>query len=150
MTVDTLDRVLGRCVETEAGCWEYTGMIHDGYGVLGATPAEGTRRVHRIVWIRLRGPVPDGLVLDHLCRNRACCNPEHMEPVPQGENIRRGMTGAAASARHAKRTHCARGHAFTEGNTYRRQDGRRCRTCSLERRRRERLDGPAARHEGES
>ena len=73
------------------------------------------------------GPLPDGLVLDHLCRNRACVNPEHLEPVTQSVNLLRGETvNAAASAR----THCINGHEFSPVNTRISPSGRRvCRSC---------------------
>lgn len=78
-----------RFVETEEGCWLWRGALTErGYGLL----RDGRRRVraHRAFYQELVGPVPDGLVLDHLCRNPSCVNPGHVEPVTQAENIRRG------------------------------------------------------------
>jgi hypothetical protein len=80
-------------------------------------------------------PVPKGLTIDHLCRNRACVNPAHMEVVTNRVNIMRGDTPAA---RNAARTHCAHGHPFDESNTYHRagkkgQAGRDCRACIRQR-----------------
>ncbi len=72
------------------------------------------------------GAVLEGLDLDHLCRNRACCNPDHLDPVPHAENVRRGRGGAAQRAK----THCPQGHSYDEANTYHHPSGmRRCRTC---------------------
>lgn len=85
--------------------------------------------VHRFSWQYKNGPVPDGLVLDHLCRNRCCCNPDHLEAVTNAENIRRGDVNWR---KHL--THCKWGHEFTPENTrYLQRHGhteRRCRTCS--------------------
>ena len=89
------------------------------------------QRAHRVVYGLLRAPIPDELEADHLCRNRACVNPEHLEPVPGVENNRRSNS---ASARHARQTHCLRGHELTKDNVYLRQRGHKterfCRECS--------------------
>jgi hypothetical protein len=91
------------------------------------------RKSHRIAYQLLVGPIPDGLVLDHLCRNRACCNPRHIEPVSQRENLMRGETVCAS---HAIKTHCINGHAFDEANTYIDREGKRkCRECMNKRKR---------------
>lgn len=75
------------------GCWEWTGpKTAGGYGLFAQTSA------HRAVYERLRGPIPEGLDLDHLCRNRGCVNPAHMEPVTRSENLRRGYTARRAQA----------------------------------------------------
>ena len=100
------------------------------------------RYAHRILWINAHGPIPDGLVVDHMCHNRAladgtcvggpcrhrrCLNVDHMELVTRGENVQRGSLGSHM------RTHCKHGHEFTEENTYIWSDGaRRCRTCGLD------------------
>ena len=82
---------------------------------------------HRVVYEILVGPIPVGLELDHLCRNRACVNPDHLEPVTTRTNLLRGYSPWACRARQ---THCKRGHEFTPENTYGTGDGRRyCRTC---------------------
>ena len=75
-------------VDRKTGCWLWQGELNrNGYGRVWFM---GVRyMVHRIVWTVLRGPIEDGLVLDHLCRNRACCNPDHLEPVTVRENTLR-------------------------------------------------------------
>jgi len=88
------------------------------------------RLAHRAVYEALVGPIPKGLSLDHLCRNRACVNPEHLEPVSLVENVMRGVSPHAVNAR---KTHCAHGHAFTAENTYMVRGERVCRACGRER-----------------
>lgn len=98
-------------------CWHWKGYRNDkGYGRLNHTLA------HRLVYELLRGPIPPGLTLDHLCRNKSCVNPDHLEPVTSVVNAMRGIGPAAVNAR---KTHCKRGHPFQND-----QRGRRhCRTC---------------------
>ena len=115
------------------GCWLWTGTVTGaGYGhvYVGGHRYE---YVHRLAYQEAVGPIPEGLELDHLCRNHACLNPAHLEPVTHRENLRRG-TGPD-HCRHLAETKrarvaCPRGHLWTEPNTYTRPDGRRmCRTC---------------------
>lgn len=76
----------------ESGCWLWTGALRDGYGRVKFNGSV-TQEAHRASYEFHIGPIPEGLVIDHLCRNRSCINPSHLEPVTQGENIRRGETG---------------------------------------------------------
>jgi hypothetical protein len=93
---DDLTRILGYL---EIGdCWEcIKGVQPNGYGktYIGSGDYKVVL-VHRYVYEQLVGPIPAGLVLDHLCKNRKCANPDHLEPVTPGENIRRGASSAAA------------------------------------------------------
>jgi len=89
--------------------------------------------VHRIAYEFALGPIPDGLTLDHLCRNTICCNPAHLEPVTLRVNTLRGTSPIADNAR---KTHCKNGHPFDEANTYnppKQPTHRHCRICQNER-----------------
>lgn len=103
-------------------CWPWRGPIFKGYGRFKGKGA------HRIAYRLLKGEIPDGLTLDHLCRNRACCNPAHLEPVTNRVNVLRGV---GPSAENSRKTHCANGHPFNDENTMIRSDsrGRECREC---------------------
>jgi hypothetical protein len=111
------------------GCWEWRGRCNGkGYGNFWLNGK--TRRAHRVSYGMFTGPIPAGLDLDHLCRNRSCVNPAHLEPVTALENTRRGLAGATARARQLAKTHCKHGHAFSNDNTRLRVNGARaCREC---------------------
>ena len=86
-------------------------------------------RAHKLAYEDAHGPVPEGLVLDHLCRNRACVNPAHLEPVTPAENLRRSPIAPATINR--SKTHCPSGHEYSAENTRIDRDGwRRCRACA--------------------
>ena len=108
-------------------CWEWQGALAHGYGRI--KNGETTLAVHRIIYEALIGIIPSGLVLDHLCRNRKCVNPTHLELVSIGENVLRGI---GISAMNAKKTHCIKGHEFTEDNIYSKRGKRECRQCKKE------------------
>lgn len=105
-------------------CWEWQGTI-SVYGY-GAIKQNNVRKVaHRVAYEYLVGTIPEGLVLDHLCRNRRCVNPDHLEPVSIAENTLRGY---GMGAEHSRRTHCPK----CGGDDWipRSDGGRRCRPCS--------------------
>ena len=109
-----------------SGCWLWTGAMHRlGYG-LYMPPDRRIRRVHRHIYEILRGPIPKGLVLDHVCRVRNCVNPEHLRAVTQRENTMAPGSLSLTKAL-AERTHCKHGHPLVRP----RHDGqRRCRVCA--------------------
>ena len=125
------ERVWAKVEVLNNGCWEWTAhRNHDGYGRIGVgSRSDGTRRLvylHRWVYEQMVGPVPDGLEIDHLCRNRACIRLEHLDVVTHRENMRRGI--------QAQQTHCLRGHEYSEENTYWRNGNQRsCRECTRRR-----------------
>lgn len=109
-------------------CWPWLGET-DIYGYGVCYMGNGHKmRAHRVVYEILVELIPDGLVIDHLCRNRICVNPTHMEPVTVSENSRR--------QERATRTHCMRGHAFDAANTTIKANGtRQCKQCNVDRQR---------------
>lgn len=106
-----------------SGCWLWTGAsTGTGYGQVRIGGRKGKCTVaHRHAYTRLVGEVPLGLELDHLCSQRCCVNPHHLQPVTHLENIRRSS--------NAQKTHCTHGHEYTPENTVRDNGHRKCRTC---------------------
>ncbi len=110
-------------------CWIWTAAKLDtGYGIFGIN--NKTKVAHRVGYELVKGAIPDGLVLDHLCRRTSCVRWSHLDPVPQGINTQRGNWPEAIRAYHERcrtRTHCRHGHELTPENTY--IDGKGTRTC---------------------
>lgn len=115
-------------------CWLWFGKKSIwGYGRLNSS---GKRvAAHRVSYEIHKGRIPDGLTIDHLCRVRLCVNPSHLEAVTSKVNL---LRGEGACAKNARKTHCIRGHEYTHENTDNRHEGRRCRTCRVDRDRRKR------------
>ena len=121
------DRFWPKVEKLAGGCWRWTGALDSkGYGGFHVGPGRVGRRwvrAHRWSYEAVVGKIPPGLDLDRLCRNRACVNPEHLEPVTRQVNLKRGAQGS--------KTFCKNGHEYTPENTYRSPStGRRaCATC---------------------
>ena len=122
--------------DPKTGCWNWTGAKGSaGYGTIIVHDEKGKhgRGAHRVSYEQLVGPVPAGLELDHLCRNPSCINPEHLEPVTRGENIRRGSLPGILRAKGAARTHCKNGHPLVGRNVAHVSgsiSSRSCRVCA--------------------
>lgn len=123
------DRILERVAVDAQGCWVWQRGRHKDSGYAVITVNDRQRLAHRVSYETFVGPIPDGLTIDHLCRNTSCVNPEHLDPVTMRENALRGTSPAAANAR---KTTCQEGHPFDRVDP----TGRRiCRTCKAARQR---------------
>lgn len=110
-------------VDADTGCWTWTAAKNPkGYGSV-SNGNNGSMLAHRRSYTEMVGPIPAGLTIDHLCRNKSCINPAHLEPVTCAENTRRNYVDA-----------CAKGHAWTPETTYTRSNGaRECTICRYDR-----------------
>ncbi len=120
---------------TDNECWEWLGPLdRHGYGSFGIKCLAGytLARSHRVAYWLSKGPLSQALTVDHLCRNRACQNPNHMELVTRGMNV---LRGTGLTAQHIKKTHCPQGHAYDSLNSYvdTTTGGRLCRICRRQR-----------------
>ena len=110
-------------------CWIWTATINrGGYGMF----RDGKmKNAHRVSYEIIKGPIPEGLFLDHICRVRHCVNPDHLEPVTNKENV---LRGESICAKNKLKTHCKRGHEFISENIIiESENRRRCKTCYNER-----------------
>lgn len=112
--------------KNKSGCWEWAGYVgKHGYGQV--TIKGKSFKAHRLSYLLHKGELTSGLEIDHLCRNRKCINPQHLEEVTKKENQRRGLS---VSGKNFRKKECANGHLFSEMNTYIRPDGgRSCKIC---------------------
>jgi len=123
-----IQRFLQKITINSNGCWVWTGRLdYYGYGTMKVI--NKTKKSHRFIYEYYHGMICPDLTIDHLCRNKACSNPIHLEQVTNRENILRGNNPAAINAR---RTHCIHGHKYCTQNAYTPFKGqRRCKWCTL-------------------
>lgn len=126
-------RFWAKVIKTET-CWLWSASCGHGYGRFSVNRKSVI--AHRFAYELLVGPIPDGLVLDHLCRVTRCVNPTHLEPVTTRENTMRGALPAIASLQNIDKTHCKYGHPLFGENLYvppAHPTYRRCRQCARDR-----------------
>jgi hypothetical protein len=136
--LQVMDRIASRSRLTPEGCWEWQGSkTPKGYGRIRV--GEKLHYVHRIAYEVHVTEIPAGTQLDHLCRNRACVNPSHLEPVTNRVNTIRGDAGRLLGARNSEKSHCPQGHPYDGDNLRIGPHGwRYCRACRREQSRRAR------------
>lgn len=137
--------VASTAIDSISGCWVWgASFSREGYGVMAWIDDSGRKQygAHRVSFVAHGGVIPEGMQLDHLCRNRSCVNPQHLEPVTPQENILRSPI--AQGSLNAAKTHCPQGHPYDEANTRlwtgRNSKGylvtsRNCKACTATRRR---------------
>lgn len=128
-----MERFMGHVhPEPNSGCWLWSGAVSGGYGTY--TWMDDGRKVtslaHRFSYEKHGRAIPEDLQIDHLCRNKLCVNPDHMEPVTARENMLRSSSPAKARARQLSITHCKAGHLYSGENLIVLKNGyRACRAC---------------------
>jgi hypothetical protein len=143
--LEPMTRFLSK-VNVDGPCWEWVGQLNaQGYGVFSFRRKDES--AHRWLYQQLVATVPDGLELDHLCRNRACVNPDHLEPVTHKVNV---LRGSGVAAEHARKTRCIRNHELAGSNLRIRIKAGRyvervCRQCFNDRRKERAANGAKVR-----
>lgn len=130
--IPVLKRLWAKIHVNESGCWVFSALSSAGYGSIYYK--RRTRATHALMWEISRGAVEANTELDHLCRNRACCNPDHLEPVTHQENMLRSPITIVGL--NSIKTHCLNGHPLAGRNLDSwalKRGSRACRECSLER-----------------
>jgi hypothetical protein len=126
LTPEEFERFWGK-VDASGTCWTWiAGLIPQGYGSFWLRGK--TRRSHKVAYESVVGPVPDGLVLDHICRNRRCVNPDHLRVVTHRENIF-APGSMCLAAQNAEKDECLRGHLLSGENLLIWEGKRSCRIC---------------------
>lgn len=131
------DRIMEKVSpEPNSGCWLWTASLDShGYGQI-MTPDQKPKRAHRVLYQCVKGDVAANLDLDHLCRNRGCVNPDHLEPVTRSVNLRRGIGPRKTKERFAQKTGCMNGHKYEAGSyivyfhVKRKRSYRICKVCA--------------------
>lgn len=131
------DRIMEKVSpEPNSGCWLWMASLDGhGYGQI-MLPNNKVRRAHRELYQCVKGEVAKNLDLDHLCRNRACVNPDHLEPVTRSVNLRRGLGPQKTKEWHAKQMGCVNGHKYEAGSYFvyfhakRNRSYRVCKICA--------------------
>jgi len=138
--INDLEEYFWSHVDKTTDCWLWTGSKHnEGYGRIRTRRPPRNLMAHRVSYEINVGPIPKGLTIDHLCRNKGCVNPKHLESVTNIENI---MRGNGLPVRNSRKTHCVRGHEFTPENIRRnpnRLNRRLCIKCEVARNERRRV-----------
>lgn len=121
------EKLIAYSKDAEGGCRIWLRKLRSGYGRIHLNGSPGLKSAHRVSYETFVGPIPDGLQIDHLCRNTACINPAHLEPVTPHENARRGTVWDHNRAK----TKCPKGHPYSIENTHVRKNrnSRECREC---------------------
>jgi hypothetical protein len=130
---EVIDRFWSKVIRITDSCWIWKGALKDdGYAQFWISNQHPPHQeyIHRFVYEITKGSIPDGLAIDHLCRNRACPNPDHLEAVSSKENVLRGIGITAVNSR---KTHCKHGHLLTAENIYVYDKGRVCKLCLKDR-----------------
>jgi hypothetical protein len=127
LTPAEAERFHNRYAVSSGGCWLWQGPLdRDGYGTFYLR--RKNRRAHRVAWFSLNGPIPDGHVVNHVCRKRSCVNPQHLTLVTRLENVMRDS--ASLTYINSQKVACPRGHKY-DGEYVNRRTGKRERTCSI-------------------
>lgn len=129
-TIKDISKITARFEIAPSGCWLWIKSVNNG-GYSNFNFGQKTFMVHRFMYTLLRGKIPEGKDLDHLCRTRRCINPTHLEAVTRQENINRGIGPKILKNRHDTQTHCKYGHLLSEDNVYRwgKLQARTCKAC---------------------
>lgn len=124
-TFNPFERWASKVERQESGCWNWTASKAHGYGRFIIRHGF-EMRAHRFAFEAFRYSIPEGLTIDHLCKNPSCVNPFHMQPVTIGVNV---LRGESFSAKNKRKTHCHVGHPLTGENLLKQPNGRMCRKC---------------------
>lgn len=129
---DIATRIRAKITKSADGCHRWTGYIQPN-GYASHSINRKTTYIHRWAYEQAKGPIPDGLTIDHLCRTRHCVNPDHLEAVSVRTNV---MRGVSVTANNARKTQCPQGHPYSVDNTYvvPKTGWRQCRACQKARR----------------